>query len=41
MAWIVVIALIVVLVGGYFAVRKNFKNEIERFKRIRRANRGE
>ncbi|MDQ4501822.1 hypothetical protein [Sinomonas sp. ASV322] len=41
MAWIIVIALIVVLVAGYFTVRKNFKNEIERFKRIRRANRDE
>jgi uncharacterized protein YneF (UPF0154 family) len=41
MGWIIVIALVVVLVGGYFYVRKNFKNEIERAKRIRRANRGE
>jgi uncharacterized protein YneF (UPF0154 family) len=39
--WIIVIALVIVLVAGYFAVRKTFKNEIERAKRIRRANRGE
>jgi uncharacterized protein YneF (UPF0154 family) len=41
MGWIIVIALVVVLAAGYFYVRKNFKNEIERAKRIRRANRGE
>lgn len=40
-AWIIVIALVIVIVGGYFSIRKNFKNEIERARRIRRANRGE
>ncbi|WP_422933911.1 hypothetical protein [Sinomonas sp. P47F7] len=41
MAWIIVIALVIVVVAGYFSIRKNFKNEIDRAKRIRRANRGE
>ena len=29
MAWIIVIALVIVVVAGYFSIRKNFKNEIE------------
>ncbi|GAB3281892.1 hypothetical protein GCM10027449_23360 [Sinomonas notoginsengisoli] len=35
--WFLLIAAGVVI--GYFWVRKNFKNEIERFRQIRRANR--
>ncbi|MDQ4488753.1 hypothetical protein RBS60_00925 [Sinomonas sp. ASV486] len=41
MSWIVVIAFAIVLVAGYFWVRKNFKREIERFRQIRRSDRGE
>lgn len=41
MNWIIVIALVIVVVAGYFWVRKNFKNEIERYRQIRRSNRDE
>ncbi|GHG45896.1 hypothetical protein GCM10012320_11630 [Sinomonas cellulolyticus] len=41
MNWIVVLALVVAVVAGYFWIRKNFKSEIERYRRIRRANREE
>ncbi|BCT77165.1 hypothetical protein SCMU_30070 [Sinomonas cyclohexanicum] len=41
MNWLIVIVLITIVVAGYFWIRKNFKNEIERYRRIRRSNRGE
>lgn len=41
MNWLIVVVLIIVVVAGYFWIRKNFKNEIERYRRIRRSNRGE
>ena len=41
MGWIWFLLIVAVVVIGYTWVRKNFKNEIERFRQIRRSNRGE
>jgi LPXTG-motif cell wall-anchored protein len=36
--WLIVLALIVAVVAGVFWAKKQFRQEIERAKRIRRAN---
>ena len=41
MGWVWLLLIVAVIVGGYVWVRKNFKDEIERYRRIRRANRSE
>jgi len=38
MEWLIVLALIVAVVAGVFWAKKQFRKEIERAKRIRRAN---
>jgi uncharacterized protein YneF (UPF0154 family) len=38
MEWLIVLALIVAVVAGAFWTKKQFRQEIERAKRIRRAN---
>lgn len=37
MGFLIFLIVVVVLVGGYFVVRKTFGKEIERYKRIRRS----
>ncbi|WP_394939502.1 hypothetical protein [Psychromicrobium sp. YIM B11713] len=39
--WIFLIVVVVVVVAVGFTLRKTFSREIDRFKRIRRSNRGE
>jgi uncharacterized protein YneF (UPF0154 family) len=41
MGWVWFLVIAAVVVVGYFWVRKNFQQEIERYRRIRRANRDE
>lgn len=41
MGWVWLLLIVAVIVAGYVWVRKNVKDEIERYRRIRRANRPE
>ena len=38
MEWLIFLIVVVAVVGGVFWAKKNFRNEIERAKRINRAN---
>jgi len=41
MEWLIFLVLVVAVVAGVFWARKNFRQEIERAKRINRANKNQ
>ncbi|NYE95275.1 septation ring formation regulator EzrA [Psychromicrobium silvestre] len=41
MGWLIFLIVVVVLVGVGFTLRKTFSREIDRYKRIRRSQKGE
>jgi uncharacterized protein YneF (UPF0154 family) len=41
MGWLIFLIIAVVVVGGVFWVKRNFRHEIDRTKRINRANKNQ